>query len=70
MLLEPSPDALPKIASLLLSAAPWRPGSKAALVRSEVKLPVGAQGLTVPEDRPVFQARCPAQSQRKPSRGF
>lgn len=35
---SPSPDALPKIASLLLPAVPWRPGSEAAFVRSEVQL--------------------------------
>lgn len=53
---SPSPDALPKIASLLLPAAPWRPGSEAAFVRSEVQL-----GWALWASRPTGRPCAPSQ---------
>lgn len=48
--LEPSPDELPRIASLLLPAVPWKPRSETALVRSEMERwsSAWALDLTVP----------------------
>lgn len=75
--LEPSPDELPRIASLLLPAVPWKPRSETALVRSEMELRVGAgphgpRGRTCPPSQvasPEPEEALPGPRPRGGSRG-
>lgn len=61
--LEPSPDELPRIASLLLPAVPRKPRSETALVRSEMEPRVGA-GPHGPRER-----TCPPSQVSSPEPG-